>query len=314
MAATCARQGIPLVMANARLSEKTYASTSKFVWLARPAYASLTAVWAQSAADARRFDALGAPVQGVFGNIKFDASVDVVRLAQGRAWRAKLAGPVLMFASSREGEELQLLAYLQKIRSNIPLAGVNVDYDAIKYVVNSENTAPETDKPVQWLIVPRHPQRFDPVADLIRAQGFKVSRRSEWPSEGPDSYDSANTQTIWLGDSLGEMALYYGLSDVALLGGSFEPLGGQNLIEAAACGCPVVMGPSTFNFAEVAQMAVQAGAALQVDALPLAVQAAETLLETEGTLKIARAAASTFATAHQGAADKTAAAIQALLH
>jgi 3-deoxy-D-manno-octulosonic-acid transferase len=313
MAATCAKRGIPLVMANARLSEKTYASTSKFAWLARPAYQSLTAVWAQSAADAQRFEALGATVQGVFGNIKFDASVDATQLAQGRAWRAKLARPVLMFASSREREELQLLVYLQKNKSNKPLAGVNVDYDAIKNVVNGENTVSQADSQVQWLIVPRHPQRFDDVAELIRVQGFKVSRRSAWSSDGPDSADSQSGQTIWLGDSLGEMALYYGMSDVTLLGGSFEPLGGQNLIEAAACGCPVVMGPSTFNFAEAAQLAVQAGAAFQLEALAQAVQAAETLLDTEGALGKACAASVAFAAAHQGAADKTAAAIQTLL-
>ena len=317
MAAACAKRCIPLVMANARLSEKTYTSTLKLAWLARPAYQSLTAVWAQSAADAQRFEALGAPVQGVFGNIKFDASVDPAQLAQGRAWRTKLPRPVLMFASSREREELQLLSYLQKNRQNRPLAGVNIDDDAIRNIVFDGQSVPQTDPQVQWLIVPRHPQRFDQVADVIRAQGFKVSRRSEWSSEGPDSGDSADTQTaqtIWLGDSLGEMALYYGLSDVALLGGSFEPLGGQNLIEAAACVCPVVMGPSTFNFAEVAQLAVQAGAAWQFDSLPQAAEAAATLLESEAALRAARAASVVFAAAHQGAADKTAAAIQALLH
>lgn len=320
MAATCVQQGIPLVMANARLSEKTYISASKLTWLARPAYQSLTAVWAQSAADAHRFEALGATVQGVFGNLKFDASVDAAQLAQGRTWRAKQARPVLMFASSREGEELQLLSYLQNIRSNKTIAVVNIGFNAIKNVVNDENYIAQTKPQVQWLIVPRHPQRFDQVAELIRAQGFQVSRRSNWSSQwlkSDDAADSQITQTIWLGDSLGEMALYYGLSDLALLGGSFEPQGGQNLIEAAACGCPVVMGPSTFNFAEAAQLAVQAGAAVQVDSLPQAVQVATTLLDGEGalgTLNAARSASLVFAAAHQGAADKTAGAIQALLH
>ena len=84
-----------------------------------------------------------------------------------------------------------------------------------------------------------------------------MSRRSDWGERGREPAD------IWIGDSLGEMALYYGMADVALLGGSFEPLGGQNLIEAAACGCPVVMGPHTFNFAEAAQLAQEAGAALR---------------------------------------------------
>ena len=313
MAAMCAKAGIPLVIANARLSEKTYTSTLKFAWLARPAYQSLAAVWAQSPSDAQRFKTLGASVQGVFGNIKFDASVDATQLSLGRAWRAKLARPVLMFASSREGEELQLLSYLQKNRSNMPLSGIDVTHDAIKNIANSEDLSPRADSQVQWLIVPRHPQRFDQVAELIRAQGFKVSKRSEWSPNGPDSADTQAGQTIWLGDSLGEMALYYGMSDVALLGGSFEPLGGQNLIEAAACGCPVVMGPSTFNFAEAAQLAVQSGAAFQLNAFSQAVQKADALLETESALDAARAASVAFAAAHQGAADKTAAAIQTLL-
>src|SRR6185436_20153077 len=111
---------------------------------------------------------------------------------------------------------------------------------------------------VQWLIVPRHPQRFDEVAGLVAQAGRSVSRRSEW-GDAPVQAD------VWIGDSLGEMALYYGLADVALLGGSFLPLGGQNLIEAAACGCPVIMGEHTFNFSEAAELALDAGAARRVE-------------------------------------------------
>ncbi|MDO8767952.1 MAG: 3-deoxy-D-manno-octulosonic acid transferase [Burkholderiaceae bacterium] len=312
MAATCARHGIPLVLANARLSEKTYQSTLRLAWLARPAYQSLAAVWAQTSADARRLEALGAPgvpASGVFGNLKFDARVDAVQLAQGRAWRLQTGRPVVVFASSREGEELQLLQYLQKSSLNTMPAGVNNADEAIENIAKKQFSTSTSAAGVQWLMVPRHPQRFDQVAALIVQQGFGVSRRSQWMAraEAPAAAD------IWLGDSLGEMALYYGLSDVALLGGSFEPLGGQNLIEAAACGCPVVMGPSTFNFLEAAQLAVQAGAALQVASLPQAVQAAGALLGTAAALDSARTAALTFAAAHQGAADKTAAAVQTLL-
>src|SRR6218665_2839232 len=110
---------------------------------------------------------------------------------------------------------------------------------------------------VQWLIVPRHPQRFDEVQQLLERAGLSVSRRSRW-AEGPGPAD------VWLGDSLGEMALYYGLADVALLGGSFAPRGGQDLIEAAACSCPLVLGPHTFNFAVAAERACAAGAAQRV--------------------------------------------------
>jgi 3-deoxy-D-manno-octulosonic-acid transferase len=280
MAAMCAKNHVPLVMANARMSDKTYLQTKKFDGLARPAYASLAAVWPQSAADADRFAKLGASVAGVFGNLKFDALVDEAKLAMGKNWRLKTGKPVVMFASSREGEELQLLQYLQKTATK-----------------------------VQWLIVPRHPQRFADVETLITQHGFKVSKRSDW-LEQPDITDE---NTIWLGDSLGDMALYYGLSELALLGGSFEPLGGQNLIEAAACACPVVMGPSVFNFSEAAALAVQAGAAFAVSSMPQAVDAACALVENAAYLDVARTAALQFANAHQGAAEKTAAAVVQLL-
>ncbi len=280
MAATCAKHKIPLVIANARMSEKTYLQTKKFDALARPAYQSIAAVWPQSAADADRFAKLGAPMAGVFGNLKFDAQVDASQLAAGKNWRWSINKPVVMFASSRDGEELALLQYLQKTASN-----------------------------VQWLMVPRHPQRFDEVAALIKQHGFTVSKRSEWL----DQPDATDVNTIWLGDSLGEMALYYGMSDVALLGGSFAPLGGQNLIEAAACACPVVMGPSVFNFSEAAALAVQTGAAFAVNAMPLAVDAACALVESSDNLAKTRLSAVQFANAHQGAAEKTAAAVVQLL-
>ena len=146
---------------------------------------------------------------------------------------------------------------------------------------------------VQWLIVPRHPQRFDEVQQLLQRAGLTVSRRSHWAAE-PEAAD------VWLGDSLGEMALYYGLADVALLGGSFEPLGGQNLIEAAACGCPVVMGPHTFNFLEAAEQALAAGAAQRAANLSQAVAMATALTFDHGSLQIARQAAKNFAQLHQG--------------
>jgi 3-deoxy-D-manno-octulosonic-acid transferase len=280
MAAMCAKYHVPLVMANARMSEKTYAQTKKFDGLAQPAYKSLAAVWAQSAADAERFTKLGAPVSGVFGNLKFDAQVDANQLIRGKNWRDKVNKPVVMFASSREGEELQLLQYLQKTAID-----------------------------VQWLIVPRHPQRFDEVAALMKQYGFIASKRSDWLDQPLMTAEN----TIWLGDSLGEMALYYGMSDVALLGGSFEPLGGQNLIEAAACGCPVVIGPSVFNFSEAALLAIQAGAAFAVNSLPQAVDEAYALAQRVDSLSAARHAALQFANSHQGAAEKTAAAVADLL-
>ena len=129
----------------------------------------------------------------------------------------------------------------------------------------------------------------------------------------PSTAERPDAGVIWLGDSLGEMALYYGLADVALLGGSFEPLGGQNLIEAAACACPVVMGPHTFNFAEVAELAQAAGAALRVPSLQLAVAAAQTLADDSASRTAMVSAAAGFSSAHRGAVEKTVAAVVALL-
>ena len=167
---------------------------------------------------------------------------------------------------------------------------------------------------IQWLLVPRHPQRFDEVAALIEAHGFSVSRRSAWgESELPVTSSERAPVTIWLGDSLGEMALYYGLADVALLGGSFEPLGGQNLIEAAACACPVLMGPHTFNFAEAAELAEGAGAAQRVGSLQAALDVVPGLLRNREAHDRMVAAAADFSRAHQGALTKTAAAAVALL-
>lgn len=320
MAHTCVKLGVPLVIANARMSAKTYRKTVKFDWiakgLAKPAYQSLSAVWAQSAADAQRFEKLGARHVQVFGNLKFDAQVDTSQLAQGCAMRARSKRAVVMLASSREGEELMLLKLLQQIqknKQNMPIAVVSAEEFATNSIAKLRDLSgimpTET---MQWLIVPRHPQRFDDVAKLIEAHGFKVSRRSQWLVHD-DGNLSPDVHAIWLGDSLGDMALYYGMSDVALLGGSFEPLGGQNLIEAAACGCPVVMGPSVFNFAQAAQLSLQAGAAVQVQTMQVAIQTACEMIQNDEALQSTQKAALAFATAHQGVAVATAESIVKLL-
>ncbi len=291
--------GVPLCLVNARLSDKSLKQAQRLAWLARPAYSGLRAVWAQAPADAQRLAVLGAPVQGVLGNFKFDARPDADKLTQGKSWRATLGRPVISLAISREGEEAIFLAVLKQKQAEAQ--------------VNTTWVAPDLIASVQWMIVPRHPQRFDAVADLCAAHGFAVQRRSQWGGMGSVVTNAGTGPTIWIGDSLGEMALYYGLSDVALLGGSFAPLGGQNLIEAAACGCPVVMGPHTFNFAQAAELAVEAGAAWQVADMVAAVDKALQLLQNPAEQQAAAASALALAGAHQGAARRTAEAVQALL-
>jgi 3-deoxy-D-manno-octulosonic-acid transferase len=276
-----AQAGVPLALVNARMSEKSLRSALRWASLMRPTYAALAAVWAQTEADAQRLRALGATVQAVTGNLKFDAQPDAGQCAQGQAWRSARACPVVLLASSREGEEAMWLQAVQ--------------------------TSAQVLAQVQWLIVPRHPQRVDEVEQLLRTAGLPVSRRSAWDAAGPRPQPQSHAQPqVWLGDSLGEMALYYSLADVALLGGSFAALGGQNLIEAAACGCPVVMGPHTFNFLEAAQQAQAAGAALRVADMADAVRQAVLLCASVAAHRQAADAARGFSQAHKGAARRVA--------
>ncbi len=297
LVAGCQQRGIPLVLANARFNEKSLRKSQRLAALARPAYGGLAAVWAQTAADAERLRSIGAPVQGVFGNLKFDVVPDAGQLARGRAWRARSARPVVMIASSREGEEAMWLAALKQ--KSLPA----LDGKA-QAAIHSE--ANSSDGAVQWLVVPRHPQRFGEVQQLLRSAGLSVSSRSQW-ADAPEPAD------VWLGDSLGEMVLYYGLADVALLGGSFAPLGGQNLIEAIACGCPVVLGPHTFNFAEAAALACEQGVAHRVADIGQGVELACDLATDSPRLATARGLTQDFMQQHRGAARLTAAAVGALL-
>ncbi len=285
--------GVPMVLANARLSPKSLRQGERHATLLRPAVESLRLVLAQTEADARRLRTMGAPAPQVCGNLKFDLTPDEPCIAQGRSWRAQLARPVVLAAVTREGEEAALLRAWQAVQGGQGGQG---------------DTAGAAAAAPLLVIVPRHPQRFDEVAALVQSAGLPLVRRSAFTA--PDA--PARAAAVWLGDTLGEMALYYGLADVALLGGSFEPLGGQNLIEAAACGCPVVMGPHTFNFAEAAELALQAGAARRVRGLDEGVQAAlGWLAEPARAEDGARARA--FAEAHRGAAARMADAIAALL-
>ena len=273
--------GVPVVLANARLSERSRRRGRRVDIVMRPAFGSLAFVLAQSEADAGRLKEAGARDVRIVGNLKFDMAPDPVLQALGRRWKEIAGRPVVLAAITREGEEALLLTAWRNVAEPRPLL----------------------------VVVPRHPQRFDAVADIVCAAGFTLVRRSTWEAMPPASDATAD---VWLGDSMMEMAAYYALADVALLGGSFLPLGGQNLIEAAACGCPVVMGPHTFNFADAAALSLAAGASVRAETMDDGVAVAVAELGTETLARQARAALS-FAAAHQGAAARSAAAIAAIL-
>ena len=274
--------GVPMVLANARLSEKSQRRGETLAALMRPAAESFSLVLAQSEADAQRLRESGAAEVAVCGNLKFDLTPDAALLERGRAWRATLGRDVVLGAITREGEEAMLLAEWRRVAAPRPLL----------------------------VIVPRHPQRFDEVAALVESRGFSLARRSGWADALPPEASAAD---VWLGDSMREMPLYYGLSQVALLGGSFAPLGGQNLIEAASCGCPVVMGPHTFNFAQAAELSLAAGAAARVETMGEGVSVACNWLSEPQQLAERSRQAVAFSAQHRGAAQRMAERIVTLM-
>jgi 3-deoxy-D-manno-octulosonic-acid transferase len=283
LVAQCKRQAIPLVLVNARMNEKSLQRTLRYGGAVMAnAYQDLQLVIPQTSIDAARLTQLGGRVTKASGNIKFDQLPDPALQQKGLAWRTASSKPVVVFASSREGEEL---LFLQAIK---------------------EAARPD----VQWLLVPRHPQRFDEVAALVAQAKLSVSRRSGWPAAAYAPLPEAN---VWLGDSLGEMPAYYSLASCALMGGTFLPYGGQNLIEACQYGCPVILGPSTFNFHEAANQAIASQAATQVDSMAAGVAAALSLLAMKATLADRQADARAFAALHSGATHRTLQALTGIL-
>lgn len=269
------RAGVPLLLANARLSERSARRWRRWPALARVAWGGLVAAAAQTEADAQRLRAMGVAEVSVLGNLKFDLAPDPQLLALGRRWR-QAAGDraVLLLASTREArgqseEALLLQALPAALRQRALLV---------------------------W--VPRHPQRFDTVAELLARAAFTVARRS---LQEPDAH-----MAVWLGDSIGEMAAYYAMADCAFIGGSLLPLGGQNLIEACACGCPVVLGPSQFNFAAAADEALRRGAALPARDAAGVWAVFRHWLDDAPARHTAAQHALDFAQAHRGAAQRQA--------
>jgi len=239
----CRRHGIPMMLANAHLSRDLARSYARFGALSRPAFRSFAASCAQDRATSRRLRKLGADPVAVTGNVNFDASSDPAKVEEGRALMAALRGrKALLFAGTCEGEEQLLLDALGQ------------------------------DDGTLIIIVPRDPERFAAVAELAAARGINVARRSQ--GEAPHV-----GRRVFLGDTLGEMSFYYAVATVAIMGGSFTSLGGQDPIEACAAGVPAVIGPHMREFAEATRAALVANAAIRVVDPDEAVRVARNLLE-----------------------------------
>ncbi|MCL2644039.1 MAG: lipid IV(A) 3-deoxy-D-manno-octulosonic acid transferase [Betaproteobacteria bacterium] len=271
----CRRRKVPILLANARLSERSAGRYARLPALTRFILGALTAVGAQSAADAARLTSLGAHRVSITGNIKFDVEPSPEVLALGADFRTRRGTrPTIFAASTREGEEEAIL-------------------DAFMHVCASD---PET----LLILTPRHPERFDEAEELIRARGLSVSRRSAAPSN-PLPIDTQ----VWLGDSTGEMFAYYMAADVALIGGSWRPFGGQNPIEACAVGTPILLGPHTFNFQRIANDAVEAGAARRCDDIESGIRTAFELLQDLDARAAMSEAGHAFAAINRGATART---------
>jgi 3-deoxy-D-manno-octulosonic-acid transferase len=275
----CHRRNLPLLLVNARLSERSAARYARLPTLTREALRSLAAIAAQGADDARRLTELGAAKVETLGNMKFDVEPPAPQLALGREFRARIGDrKVFLCASTREGEEALILDPWLRMGT------------------------PE----MLLVIVPRHPQRFDEVATLIGARGLPMQRRS-------DGAPVAAATQVWLGDSMGELFAYYAASDAAFIGGSLLDYGSQNLIEPCAVGVPVLVGPSTYNFADAARAALAQHAAISIASAEELIDEALALLGDPPRRAAKSKAASEFAAHHRGATARTLALLERYL-
>ena len=287
----CAEIGLPLFLVNARLSERSARRVNQFGQAGRALFQAFAGILAQTDFDAQRYRSLGVKNISIVGNLKFDVPLDPRLVEQGKLWKKELHDRhrlMVCAASTRDGEEVIIL----KAWKDLLLS-------------NTFDTAP------LLCLVPRHPERFTEVADAIHSSGLKFRRRTEWSGTPRDS----SGLDIVLGDSMGEMPMYYSAADLVVMGGSLLPFGGQNLIEACAAGCPVLLGEYTYNFQQAALDAIQASAAkriesdlLQTDSTAL-MQALKALLLNATELANMSQAARTYSIDHQGATKRILAAL-----
>ncbi|MGM8933647.1 lipid IV(A) 3-deoxy-D-manno-octulosonic acid transferase [Pseudomonas neustonica] len=273
LVAECERAQVPLVLANARLSERSARGYQRVSWLVKPMFAALDWVAVQSQAEALRFSSLGVDKSAmmVTGSIKFDFRPSAALLAQAHALRKSWGErPVWIAASTHAGEDEQVLRAHQVLLQTLP--------DAL------------------LILVPRHPERFDSVARQVSDAGLLQVRRSQGGSPAP-------TDQVLLGDTMGELVMLYACADVAFVGGSLVPNGGHNYLEPAALGLPVLSGPHRFNFTEISDLLQGAGALQLVNDSQGISEALLTLLQDSKARKQAGDAGLAVVAANQGALE-----------
>ena len=271
----CAKRGIPVALANARLSERSARGYARFARLTRPMLAEMSLIAVQTETEAERFRSLGARAEcvQVTGSIKFDLKIDEQLPARALELRAQWNAtqrPVWIAASTHEGEDQVILDAHRQL--------LEVHGDAL------------------LILVPRHPERFNAVHELCSGQ-FTTVRRSQGTVVG------AQTQVL-VGDTMGELLFLYALADIAFVGGSLVANGGHNPLEPAALSLPVIMGPHVFNFLEISALLREAGALQQVDDVQGLATAVQRLVELPQDARRMGAAGRAVMVANQGALQR----------
>ncbi|MDO5666883.1 MAG: 3-deoxy-D-manno-octulosonic acid transferase [Alcaligenaceae bacterium] len=271
-------QHVPMVVVSARFSASSLKQARWMGKVLKDAFASLQLVLAQSPDDLKRLQSFGLNKVELAGNLKFDVDIAESLVREARDLKESLQRNVVVIASTRDGEEVMFLDALLKSQAANPTSPIEPLY----------------------VLVPRHPQRFDEVRQLLAKSNLTYCCRSRQPS-----LEELSHCQVLLGDSLGEMFFYYGLADVAIIGGSFANFGGQNNIEASALGVPVIVGPHTANFKQAVEDAIEAGATLRCESPAQAIAQAEQLLQNTTQRQAMSQAASQWMSQHRGATERT---------
>ncbi|HAW44729.1 MAG TPA: 3-deoxy-D-manno-octulosonic acid transferase [Sutterella sp.] len=266
------RAGCPTVLVNGRLSEKSLRAALRWSPLMRDAYSDLTAICAQSASDAERYLKLQDKTPLITGSLKFDVKINDEVVKRAQKDKARCAKKIILLASSREGEEKPFI-------------------EAIKA---------QGRRDILYVLVVRHPQRFDAVAKDLEDAFVHFERRSRCAFD-----ELPENALVYLGDTMGEMAYYCALADVVIMGGSFGNFGSQNVIEPASIGRGVIVGPSTFNFSFVIAEGLKKGGLRQVENMPQAVDLAVEIVSDAALTADFGEKASRFAKSLKGATSKT---------
>lgn len=286
--ASCAKRHIPTVLINGRMSQRSARGYQKFSWLTKPMLQKLQLGLVQHSDDAARLNQLGLPLSQtqVTGNIKFDLTLSDELRDQAaqlkQQWSQQGERIVWIAASTHQGEDEIILSAFQQLQHQSALA-----------------------KKIRLVLVPRHPERFTSVAALSEQRGFNTATRSS-------GVMSAETEVI-IGDTMGELLLMFGASDIAFVGGSLVANGGHNFIEPAAWGLPLLSGPHVFNFAEVSRLLQESGGLNLVDSAQALAEQVELLAGSEAQRQKRGAAALAVANANRGALQKTLLAVNAII-